>query len=120
MRDIEYVAQHQAILNQEFASEKYTETSQRRHKKIVLEFYGFQQFDSEAKQSVNLEITSMVKSQLKPKLIFFRCLDHIISQHIQVPNYHRQRHKIWQSELGTVLQAPIHGRLFNQQGSLEA
>lgn len=88
-RDIDYVARRMNVQSDSLSVTSYANRTRQRHEHIILEFYGFQRFDGEAEQSVILEIASMVQSQLKPKLIFFRCIDRVVSQHIQVPNCHR-------------------------------
>ena len=89
-RDIDYVARHLNNAQAEnFDAASYADRTRQRHEHIVLEFYGFKRFDSSAERSIASEIASMVQTQLKPKLIFLRCIDFSISQRIQVPNYHR-------------------------------
>jgi len=72
-----------------FSTVAYANRTRQRHENVILEFYGFKRFDGEAERSVILEIANMVQSQLKPKLIFFRCIDWVMFQRIQVPNYYR-------------------------------
>ncbi len=88
-RDIDYVARHLNAQAENFDAASYADRTRQRHEHIVLEFYGFKRFDSSAERSIASEIASMVQTQLKPKLIFLRCIDFSISQRIQVPNYHR-------------------------------
>ena len=88
-RDIDYVARRLDLQPDSFSTVAYANRTRQRHENAILEFYGFKRFDGEAERSVILEIANMVQSQLKPKLIFFRCIDWVMSQRIQVPNYYR-------------------------------
>nr|WP_320010911.1 DUF4158 domain-containing protein [uncultured Desulfobulbus sp.] len=87
-RDIDHVERCLDMQHGSFNAEAYANRTRQRHELMILEFYGFRRFDYDAKQFVVTEIFSMVQSQLKPKLIFFRCVDRIISQRIQLPGYH--------------------------------
>lgn len=88
-RDIDYVARRLDLDPKIFNNVAYANRTRQRHEHIILEVYGFKRFKGEVEQSIILEIANMVQSQLKPKMIFFRCVDTVMSQRTQVPNYHR-------------------------------
>ena len=67
--------------------DSYDKTTYQRHQKIILEYYGFREFDENAKQIIVKEIASMIRSQLRPKLIMLRIIEILVSQKIEVPNY---------------------------------
>lgn len=85
-RDIGAVAKLLNLNAIDFKPDAYTETTRLRHQKKVIDFYGFQLFDSAAEQLVKTEIAMMMRSQLKPKLIFERCLDLLIQNRITLPH----------------------------------
>ncbi|MGB3222258.1 MAG: DUF4158 domain-containing protein [Desulforhopalus sp.] len=85
-RDIGAVAKLLNLNETEFKPDAYTETTRLRHQKRVIDFYGFQLFDSAAEQLVKTEIAAMMRSQLKPKLIFERCLELLIQNRITLPH----------------------------------
>lgn len=87
-RDIDYVERCLDMQHGSFSAEAYANRTRQRHELMILEFYGFRRFDDDAEKFVVTEISGMAQSQLKPKLIFFRCVDRIISQRIQLPGYH--------------------------------
>ncbi len=79
-KDIVFVARKLGIAQNQVNIDSYEESTYRRHKKMVIEYYGFREFDEEAKQIVIKEINSMIRSQLKPKLIMLRILEILTSQ----------------------------------------
>ncbi len=84
-RDIEAVSK---LLNHHvdtFLVDSYAKTTRQRHQKLILEFYGFTPFDSKTESTLATEIATMVKTYLKPKLIFDRCVDFLIQKKIQAP-----------------------------------
>ena len=88
IRDIEYVTRRIDQLPEEFIPKNYAPRARQRHEKQILEFYGYRRFGKDSEAFIGAEIVSMMRSQLKPKLIFWRCVDVIIREHIQLPNYH--------------------------------
>lgn len=85
-RDIGAVAKLLDLNPSDFKADAYTETTRLRHQKRIAEFYGFEPFDSIAEQLLENEITTMMRSQLKPKLVFERCLDLLIQNRITLPH----------------------------------
>jgi len=88
-RDIEYVARHLSVQPDCFDATFYADRTRQRHEHIILEFYGFKRFENQEECFITSEITSMVQMQLKPKLIFMRCVDLLISKRTQIPNFNR-------------------------------
>ena len=88
-RDIDYVAHYLNVRPDDFDATSYVDRTRQRHELIALKFYGFKQFDNQVEIFITSEIASMVQTQLKPKLIFMRCIDLVLSQRIQVPSYRR-------------------------------
>lgn len=85
-RDIGAVAKLLNLNETDFKPDAYKETTRLRHQKRVIDFYGFQLFNFAAEQLVKTEIAAMMRSQLKPKLIFERCLDLLIQNRITLPH----------------------------------
>jgi len=84
-RDIEYVAGHLDVALDGSQTEVYTDRSRQRHQKLILDFYGFRPFDADTEKTLNFEISAMVRTHLKPKLIFDRCIDFLVQNRVQVP-----------------------------------
>ena len=56
-----------------------------RHRQIILDHYGFREFDAIGRKALEKEIEEMVKSQLKPHLIFYRVVDILVEQKVSAP-----------------------------------
>lgn len=89
LRDIDYVAQRAAIPLDTVDLQAYDKQTVLRHQQLILKFYGFRAFDTKARAFISHEIETMVCSQLKPRLIFWRCVDLLIREKVQVPSYFR-------------------------------
>ena len=88
-RDINYVAHRLNVQPDSFTVVSYADRTRQRHEHIILSFYGFKRFDNEAENLIRREISTMVRTQLKPKLIFWRCIDLLIQNRVQLPNLRR-------------------------------
>ncbi|MFS4583643.1 Tn3 family transposase [Phaeobacter sp. C3_T13_0] len=68
---------------------QYPDRTRQRHQKIILDFHGFTPFDETASDALAIEIATMARMHLKPRLIFDRCLDFLIQHRVQVPSSYR-------------------------------
>ena len=89
-RDI-YHAVHQLGLRAEFTAADYPGRTRQRHEQLVLRFHGYRRFDDRAEDFLAPEIATMAEAHLKPKLIFWRCLDLMARERVQLPGEHRLR-----------------------------
>ena len=87
--DIEYVARRIILSPEQFSTKDYDSRARQRHEKQILEYYGYRRFDKDAEVLTKNEIVLMMGAVLKPKLIFCRCVDVIIRERIQLPNYYQ-------------------------------
>ena len=87
--DVEYVAKRLGLSldTQELAG--YDKQTVGRHQQLILQGTGFRAFDQSARTFLGKEIAGMVRSQLKPRLIFWRCVDLLIREKVEVPTYFR-------------------------------
>ena len=88
-RDIEYVAGCLKESPECFIASGTPETSRRRHRQYILAYYGYRQFDQNGENYIRQEISQMVSFYLKPKLIFWHCIDVLNKNRIQTPNYNQ-------------------------------
>lgn len=88
-RDIDYVSKMMGFDEDAFNVDDYPARTRRNHQKIILEHCGFKPFDKGNEDFIYQEIRSMVLSNLKPNLIFWRCVDLMIREKIQIPGYNR-------------------------------
>ncbi len=84
-RDIEYVARQLDSCATDFIPQGYEPRLRQRHANQILNFYGYKRFTKEAEQALVIEINIMIRDQLKPKLVFWRCVDVLIRKNIQIP-----------------------------------
>jgi len=83
--DATYVAEHLGFLPGVFNLSAYDEATARRHRKIVLDDLGFQPFDEHAKLYLIKEIRTMVRSQMRPKVMFCHGLDILARRKTEIP-----------------------------------
>ena len=85
--DVAYVAKKLDIPLKNIEVSEYDKESYQRHKRLILDFLGFQEFDAQARKSIAIEISTMVRSQKRPKLILVNVLEILIHQKIAIPPY---------------------------------
>ena len=88
-RDIEYLLRQLELVDLRFDFADYNPRTRQLHEVTIRRFYGFRVFDLEARRLLLGEIAGMVRSQLKPKVIFWRCVEVLIRSKIEVPSYTR-------------------------------
>jgi len=88
-RDIEYVGRTLGHDPQHVQPHAYDKQTTLRHQQWILDAYGFQPFGPKAERLLCREVDDMVRSQLKPKLIFYRAIDLLIREKTAVPGYYR-------------------------------
>lgn len=84
-RDVEAAARAFAFQHSDFSADTYAKQTRARHQKIILDFHGFTTFDDQAKDMLAVEIETMARVHLKPRLIFERCVDFLIQRRVQIP-----------------------------------
>jgi len=89
IRDVIYVARYLGYDEQSFQVSGYTVRTRQRHQLQIITLFGFQKFHALYAKKLDTEIMAMVKHHLKPKLIFWRCVDLMIYDKISFPSYHR-------------------------------
>jgi Domain of unknown function (DUF4158) len=57
------------------------------HQAAILNFYGFRAFKPHGRAVLGAEITRLVRSHLKPNLIFSRALEVLVREKVEVPGY---------------------------------
>ena len=66
----------------------YHPRTHQRHQSTIRTFYGFRVFGPAASPLLLQEIAGMVRSEVKPKVMFWRC-DVLVREKIEVPSYTR-------------------------------
>jgi hypothetical protein len=88
-QDVAYVATHLRRAPETFDLGGYDQQIVARHRELILHGTGFRAFDLGAQTFLEREIRGMVRAQLKPRLIFGRCVDLLIREKVEVPTYFR-------------------------------
>ncbi|MGI9451189.1 MAG: Tn3 family transposase [Geminicoccaceae bacterium] len=72
-----------------FDARAYSNRTRQRHERIILRFYGYRRLDARAAMVLTQEIAGMAAAHLKPRLIFWRCLDLMVRERVELPGEHR-------------------------------
>jgi TnpA family transposase len=84
--DVEYVARQLRVSSDIVDVGGYDRATAIRHRQIILDYYGFREFDTIARKALENEIETMVRSQLKPRLTFYRAVDILVEQKVSPPS----------------------------------
>ena len=87
--DVEYVAKRLGLSLDAVDLSTYDKQSVARHQEIILQQLGFRAFDPTAGTLLDHEIAGLVRAQLKPRLIFWRCVDLLSREKVEVRTYFR-------------------------------
>jgi hypothetical protein len=79
-RALTYVADRIAVTLEGIDLTDYPKQTMSRHQAAILNFYGFRAFKPYGRAVLGAEITRLVQSHLKPKLIFSRALDVLVRE----------------------------------------
>jgi TnpA family transposase len=83
--DLRYVCGKLGFSTDEISLNSYHRATAMRNRRKILSHYGFREFE-EVRSVLEIEIESMVHSQLKPRLIFFRAIDILLEQKSVLPS----------------------------------
>lgn len=84
--DAEYVTQQLGILPGVFDLKSYKETTARSHRKLILDYLGFQPFNTQARQHLADEVHTLIRSQVPPKAMFLHALDVLARRKTEIPS----------------------------------
>ena len=84
-RDVEYVTGRTGLRLEELELHLYPKETSSRHRAFILDFYGFKPFRPQGRSVLAEEIARLVRSQIKPKVIFWRCVDVLIREKDRSP-----------------------------------
>jgi len=84
--DVAYVTRQLGFLPGVFDLTTYKKATVVRHRKIILDYLGFLPFDSQTKDNLRKEIHTMVRSQVRPKVILLHLLDLLARRKTEIPS----------------------------------
>lgn len=85
--DLEYVAYEQQIAFSEVNPETYDKQTAGRHRRLIIEFFGFTELNLASESIIREEMTSLIRARLKPRLILVRVVESLIRHRVVVPSY---------------------------------
>jgi len=83
--DAHYVTGQLGVLPGMVNLDRYDEATARRHRKLILDYLGYQVFDAHAERALRQEIHPLVRSQVRPKILFLHCLDVLARSKTEIP-----------------------------------
>lgn len=87
-KDLGFVAKQLGLERYEINLQPIQEATYRRLRNTILHHFGCSEFDEHAKKIAAQEVRSMVRSQLRPRLIIEQLVEILIRRKIEVPGYH--------------------------------
>jgi TnpA family transposase len=87
--DISWVVEKLKIPITQIEINSYARETYSRHQTIILEFFGFKEFDQQSEDLIRGYISLMVKSQIKPKQILLETVSLLTREKIEIPSYNQ-------------------------------
>ncbi len=84
--DLAFVAARLGFSPEAFDLAIYDHATTGRHRRLILDYFGFREFDEHAKQTVMGEIRAMARSQMRPKAILLQVLEILTHRKTEIPN----------------------------------
>ncbi len=84
--DMQYIAKKLGFFPEMLDKDDYDKTTAGRHRKTILDYQGYKEFDDSSRAELVSEIRSMARSQLKPRFMFFQSLDILRRQRVETPS----------------------------------
>lgn len=85
--DVAYVAHQLGYAPDQIDLTTYdAKASASRHRRLTLDYLGFRPFNDQVRQEIAQEIRTMVRSQLRPKAIFFQVLKLLETRKTEIPS----------------------------------
>jgi TnpA family transposase len=85
--DIDFVVRAFGLKKRQVRMDRYKDTTQRRHKTLILKSSGFRRFDGKSKRLIAREAKALARKQMQPRSIFMSLVDFLRSKKIEVPGY---------------------------------
>src|SRR5215470_10967632 len=85
--DVAYVAHQLGYALDQIDLDTYdAKASASRHRRLTLDYLGFRPFNDQAREDIAHEIRTMIRSQLRPKAIFFQVLKLLETRKTEIPS----------------------------------
>ncbi len=84
--DLSFVAARLQLSTGVFDPALYDHATAGRHRRLILNHFGFREFDEHARHAIVRETLSMARSQMRPKAIFLQVLNVLARSKTEIPN----------------------------------
>jgi TnpA family transposase len=88
-KDLKYICMKFSIPFKKVNIKDYDRPTYHHHKKFILEWFGFENFNKDAERLILSMITPLVRSHAKTKTIFFAVAEFLVNRKIEIPSYHQ-------------------------------
>lgn len=85
--DVEFVARQLGLDADDVHLSAYDKQTYARHQRLILDYFGFNPFNEYAKTILAKDIATMVRVQLRPKLVFLEVEQWLVRRKIALPGY---------------------------------
>lgn len=85
-QDVDYVTLQLGIEAKSADLSLYKESTARRHRQLILEYVGYQPFDELSRQQLADHLLPMIRSQLRPKLLYWEAVRFLSEYHTEIPS----------------------------------
>ena len=85
--DVDFVAARLSASSDAIDLNEYDRATAMRHQQMITEFFGYRKFDDDVKLRLRRELSSLVRSQTRPKLMLLEAVQSLVRQKTVVPSY---------------------------------
>ncbi len=85
--DVDFVAARLGLSSESVNLNDYDRATAMRHQQMIAEFFGYRRFDDDVKLRLRRELSSLVRSQTRPKLILLEAVQSLVRQKTVIPSY---------------------------------
>jgi TnpA family transposase len=85
--DLAFVARRLGVNAADVHPSAYDKQTRSRHRRLILDHFGFRPFDAEAKRFIAHEIATLVRTELRPRPVFLEAAQVLAQRRIALPSY---------------------------------
>jgi len=85
--DVDFVAARLDTSVDAVVLSDYDRATAMRHQQVIAAFFGYRKFDDDTQLRLRREISSLVRSQIRPKLILLEAVQSLVRQKTVIPSY---------------------------------
>lgn len=85
--DLAFVVRRLGVKTTDLHLSAYDKQTRSRHRRLILDHFGFHPFDAEAKRFIAYEIATLVRTELRPRPVFLDAAQILTRRRIALPSY---------------------------------